>query len=112
MRTHKLILNGKEVTPRQFHRKGPIGGIGIPMISNTFTEANPWIGDIGSGVLPSQVEDTRKLVASRGLTAVRILDDGRVACTSGGDTGRMGWYKLKGGVDGDGGYRETYNSRT
>ena len=82
------------------------------MIANTFTDANPWIGDIGSGVLPSQVEEARELVSSEGLTAVRILDDGRVECTSGGDTGRMGWYKLKGSVDGDGGYRETYNSRT
>lgn len=112
MKKHKLILNGEEVSEKEFHRRGRIGGQGIPMITKTYTDANPWVGDIGSGVLPNQIAEARALVAANNLTGVRILDDGKVECTSRGETGRLGWYKLKGGVDGDGGYGETYNSRT
>lgn len=111
MRKHKLILNGKEVTPSEFHRK-KIGGPGIAMISTTYSDAKPWVGDVGSGVLPNQVAEAREIAAAKGLSGVRILDDGRVECTSRGNRGRLGWYKLRGGIDADGGYGETYNSRT
>lgn len=112
MRKHGLILNGKRVTPSEFHRGGKIGGPGIPKAINVYTEARPWVGDIGSGVLPSQVAEARAAVAEAKLSGVRILDDGKVECTSQGKQGRLGWYMLKGGVDADGGYGETYNSRT
>ena len=112
MRKHKLRLNGKEVTPAEFHRGGKIGGEGIPMITQTCTEATPWVSE-SCGVLPNQVAEERvKLAGNKDLSAVRILDNGAVECTSSGDTGRMGWVKHRGGVDHDGGYRETYNSQT
>ena len=112
MRQHKLILNGKEVTPEEFHRGGKIGGDGLPMTTRTCTEARPWVTE-SLGVLPNQVAEERKRLAkNKELTAVRILDNGAVECTDPGPAGRMGWIKHRGAVDGDGGYRETYNSRT
>ena len=112
MKTHKLVLNGEEVTPEEFHRDGRVGGDGIPMITKTCTDANPWISE-SLGVLPNQVAEERKrLSENRDLSSVRILDNGAVECTAPGDTGRMGWIKHRGAVDSDGGYRETYNSRT
>lgn len=111
-RKHRLFLNGKEVTPKEFHRGGRIGGMGIPMITSTCTESRPWVTD-SLGVLPNQVaEERERLAENRELTAVRILDNGAVECTDPGDAGRMGWIKHRGAVDADGGYRETYNSRT
>ncbi len=114
-RKYGLRINGKEVTPAEFHRRNKIGGEGIPMISKTYTDAKPWVSE-SSGVLPHQVQEARELLAkekSRGkLTAVRILDSGAVECTARGDAGRRGWCKFRGSVDGDGGYGETYNSQT
>ena len=110
MKTHKLKLNGKEVTPAEFHRGGPVGGEGIPMIAKTISESRPWRSD-SLGVLPNQVSEERERMPKH-LTATRILDDGVVECTDPGNAGRMGWIKHRGGVDADGGYRETYNSRT
>lgn|GEM_PF-2148937 len=112
MKTYKLRINGKEVTPEEFHRGGRIGGDGIPMITKTCTESNPWVTE-SLGVLPHQVKEEReRLARNKTLTSVKILDNGAVECTSPGDTGRMGWIKHRGAVDADGGYRETYNSRT
>jgi hypothetical protein len=115
MKKHKLILNGMEVTEEEFHRDGKIGGPGIPMITRTCTPSRPWITD-ALGVLPNQVAEERIRLAERQqrghLTAVRILDNGAVECTDPGDAGRMGWIKHRSAVDADGGYRETYNSRT
>ncbi len=112
MRKHGLTLNGKKVTPTEFHRGGKIGGEGVPMITKTCTDARPWVSD-SMGVLPNQVAEERKRLAEqKHLTAVRILDNGAVECTDSGNAGRMGWIKHRGGVDGDGGYRETYNSKT
>lgn len=110
MKPHKLFINGKEVTSGEFHRNGPIGGEGIPMCPTTCTAVNPWVSD-SMGVLPNQVEETRQNLPKH-LTAVSIRDDGAVECTDPGDAGRMGWIKYRGSVDGDGGYRETYNSKT
>jgi len=112
MRTHKLKLNGKEVTPREFHQGGKIGGEGIPMIPpNTYTDARPWVSE-SSGVLPRQVAEARESVANnKELTAVRVLDNGAVECTDRFDAGRRGWMKHRNKIDADGGYGETYEPK-
>ena len=112
-RAHKLILNGEEVTPEEFHRGGKIGGDGIPMIApQTFTDAKPWVSE-SMGVLPHQVPEARKqLEQNKDLSAVRIRDDGAVECTSRGERGRLGWMKYRGNkIDADGGYGETYEPK-
>jgi len=83
------------------------------MISpNTYTEANPWVSE-SMGVLPHQVPEAReKLAKNKDLTAVRILDNGAVECTSRLDAGRLGWMKFRGNkIDADGGYGETYEPK-
>lgn len=109
IKKHKLILNGKQVSEKEFHSGGKIGGEGIPMIAKTISDATPWVSE-SMGVLPNQVAEERAKMPKH-LTATRILDNGAVECTSPGESGRMGWMKHRRGVDNDGGYRETYNTK-
>ncbi len=106
----KYVLNGKEVTKEEF-LAGKKWELNTPMTSNTYTEHDPWISE-STGVLPSQVKAEREKLAKyqeKGLlTAVRIRDDGTVACTSRGEQGRVGWMQYRKQVDYDGGFGDTY----
>ena len=112
MKKHKLKLNGEWVTPAEFHRRGPIGGVGVAACPSTASEAKPRISD-SMGVLPSQVASERaklrKLQESGELTGVSIRNDGAVAYTSNGEQGAIGWQRYRGNkVNLDGGYSDTY----
>ena len=103
MRKHKLKLNGKEVTPAEFHRRGKVGGGGIPMVTRTYRDHAPLISD-GLGCMKSQVDDMRAAVAKRGIHGVRVLDNGQLEFTS--RRGRRDVLEMRGLVDGDGGYSD------
>ncbi len=103
MKRHKLFLNGKEVTEEEFHRDGPIGGQGTPHITQYYNEGSPRLSE-GLGCMKHQVPEMRRIVSERGLSGVRVLDNGAVELTSRGDRGRRGLMKLRGLCDNDGGY--------
>jgi len=108
----KYVLNGKEVTREEFLKGANDDFLKAPaMVSNTYTEHDPLISE-SSGVLPHQVKKTRekvrKLQEQGELTGVRIQNDGSVAFTSKGESGRKGWMRYRKKVDYDGGYGDTY----
>ena len=100
MRKHKLKLNGKEVTPEEFHRK-KIGGSGIPMINNAYSIAKPLISD-GIGCMKNQVPEMREAIQQRGIRGVRVLDNGQLEITS--RSGRNEVLRMRGLGDADAGY--------
>jgi len=103
MKKHKLILNGKEVTPEEFHRDGPIGGGGVPMVSRAYGEARPLISD-GIGCMKSQVPEMREVIQNRNIKGVRVLDNGQLEITS--RRGRRELLRVRGLADADGGYSD------
>jgi hypothetical protein len=103
MRKHKLCINGKEVTRKEFFANAPAGGSGTPMLNNAFRADRPLVSD-ALGCLPHQVAAMREAVQRRGLSAVRVLDDGRVEISSRGDAGRNGLLRMRGAHDNDAGY--------
>jgi hypothetical protein len=110
----KYKINRQEVTKQEFEaREGEGLSFDAACMGTIWcSESKPVISE-SSGVLPNQVAEERaKLSKRKDLSGVRILDNGAVEFTSPGDRGRMGWIKLRQSVDADGGYRETYNSRT
>ena len=58
----------------------------------------------GLGCTRRQVPEMREAVKAAGLSAVDVLDDGRVAITSRGSAGRRGLLRLNQLHDCDGGY--------
>lgn len=112
MKKHRLKLNGKWVTPSEFHRSGPVGGVGIPAIPATCSSAKPRVSE-SMGVLPHQVPveraKLRELQHKGELTGVNIRNDGAVEYTCNGEQGAIGWQRYRGNkVNLDGGYSDTY----
>ena len=81
MRKHRLKINGREVTPAEFHRRGPVGGDGVAMITNTYSTAKPLVSE-ALGCMKSQVPEMRRLVESEGIQGVQITDSGQAELTS------------------------------
>ncbi len=98
---YKLILNGKEVTSEEFHRDGPIGGSGIPMVSRAYSDAKPLISE-SLGCLPNQIPEMKETIERHGIQGVKVNPNGSLAITS--KAGRAKLMKVKGQHDGDGGY--------
>lgn len=101
MRKHKLRLNGKEVTPAEFHRGGRVGGNGLPMGANTYQEHDPLVSD-GLGCMKTQVPEMREAIKAHAIQGVRVRDNGQLEITS--RRGRKELLKMRGLVDNDGGY--------
>lgn len=100
-RKHKLKLNGKEVTPAEFHRDGPIGGSGIPMAANTYQDHAPLISE-GIGCLKAQVPEMRETIRKHNIQGVRVRDTGQLEITS--RQGRKELLRVRGLADADGGF--------
>ena len=82
MKKHKLKLNGKEVTPAEFHRGGPVGGKGIPMVTGTaYSTAKPLVSE-GVGCMKAQVPEMREMLKSRGIQGAHVRDNGQIEFTS------------------------------
>ena len=112
MSGRKYTVNGKEVTREEFLKGANNDFLKAPALTaNTYSEHDPLISQ-SSGVLPNQVAGTRQRLArlqEQGqLTGVRVLDNGSVAFTSKGESGRKGWMRYRKKVDYDGGYGDTY----
>ena len=101
MKTHKLKLNGKVVTPAEFHRKGPVGGEGIAGVSKAYSDAKPLVSD-GLGCMKDQVPEMREAIQERGIRGVRVLENGQLTFTS--RRGRREVMAMRGLHDADGGY--------
>jgi hypothetical protein len=101
VKTHKLILNGVEVTPAEFHRGGKIGGGGAAMVSNAYSEAKPLVSD-GVGCLKRQVPELRDVIRRHGIRGAKVLQNGQVQFTSRKARARL--LAVRGLVDNDGGY--------
>lgn len=97
----KYRLNGKEVSRREFHRRGCVGQFGVPMIANTYTDAKPLISE-GLGCMRNQVGEMRAEIAARGIQGVKVLDSGQLEITS--RRGRREVLRMRGLCDADGGY--------
>ena len=81
MRKHKLKINGKEVTPAEFHRRKPIGGSGVPMITNTYSTAKPLVSE-GVGCMKAQVPAMRDAIRERGIVGAHVRNNGQIEFTS------------------------------
>lgn len=103
MRKHKLILNGKEVTPEEFHRDGPIGGGGVPMVSTAYQDHKPLISE-GIGCMRGQVPEMREVIKQHNIKGVRVRDSGQLEITS--RRGRKELLRVRGLADADGGYSD------
>ena len=103
MREHKLKLNGKEVTPAEFHRDGPVGARGVPMVTTTYTDAKPLISD-GMGCMKSQVPELRDTIRRHGIQGARVLSNGQIQFTS--RRARREVLRVRGLCDSDGGYSD------
>lgn len=101
MRKHKLKLNGKWVTPEEFHAGGKIGGDGTPMATTAYREDNPLISE-GLGCMRGQVPEMRETIRKHGIKGVRVRDSGQLEITS--RQGRRELLRVRGLVDADGGY--------
>lgn len=101
-RKHRLCLNGVEVTEEEFHKDGPVGGEGVPMITPpTYTDAKPLVSD-GLGCMKGQVGEMREEIRKRNIKGVRVLDSGQLEITS--RRGRREVAHMRGLHDADGGY--------
>ena len=103
MKKHKLILNGKEVTAKEFHRGGRIGAGGVAMVSRAYGEAKPLINE-GAGCMKAQVPEMREVIKAHNIQGVRVRDNGQLEITS--RRGRKELLKVRGLMDADGGYSD------
>jgi hypothetical protein len=103
VREHLLKLNGKWVTPSEFHRGGPVGGVGVAMIANTYSTAKPLVSD-GLGVMKAQVSDMRAAIQSKGIVGAHVRDNGQIEFTS--RKARKQVADMRGLHDNDGSYGE------
>jgi hypothetical protein len=97
---HKLKLNGKEVSPAEFHRV-PIGGGGVAMAANTYQEHDPLVSE-GIGCMKAQVPEMREVIRKHNIKGVRVRDNGQLEITS--RRGRKELLRVRGLADADGGY--------
>lgn len=99
-RKHKLILNGREVTAKEFHRRR-VGGGGIAMVSRAYQDHKPLISE-GLGCMRGQVDEMRDELRQHNIRGVRVLDTGQLEITS--RQGRRELCRLRSLRDADGGY--------
>jgi len=101
---YHLRLNGKRVSRKEFHRKGPVGGEGVPLPpTDTYSTARPLVTTF-MGCLPHQVEQTRRELKERNIQGVDVLPNGAFSITS--RRGRKEANAMAGLHDGDGGYSD------
>ena len=98
---HKLILNGKEVTEKEFHRNGPVGGAGVPMCPRTYSDSNP-LPSLALSCHRSQADAYNEKAKGLGLTGIEWDAEGDCTITSRKD--RAAWLRSQQQVDADGGY--------
>lgn len=103
MKKHRLKLNGKWVTPAEFHREGPVGGVGVAMVANTYTTAKPLISE-GVGCMKSQVPEMRDAIRSHGIVGAHVRDNGQIEFTS--RKARKQVLAMRGLHDNDGSYSD------
>lgn len=101
---YHLRLNGKRVSPEEFHRKRKIGGSGIPMVAAAYSEAKPLISD-GLGCMRGQVQEMREAIKERGIQGVKVRNNGQLEITS--RRGRAEVCRMRGLHDNDAGYGDT-----
>jgi hypothetical protein len=104
MKKHGLKINGKNVTPEEFHRGGKIGGGGIPMFAGTaYSTAKPLVSE-GVGCMKSQVPEMREAILARGIVGAHVKDSGQIEFTS--RKARREVLSMRGLIDSDGGYSD------
>ena len=103
MKAHKLKINGQEVTEKEFHKNGPVGGSGIPMVTTTYSEAKPLISD-ALGCMKNQVPEMREAIRAHNIKGVRVLDNGQLEITSRQGRKEVGQMRPIPLHDGEGGY--------
>lgn len=79
-RKHKLKINGREVTARQFFRTR-CGGDGVAAISRTFSEEHPH-PSLALSCHRDTVKEYRDFVKAKGWTGLHFDDNGDLTCTS------------------------------
>lgn len=100
----KYKINGKSVTPQQWHARPGVGlRGGVPMGTVAYSESKPLISD-GIGCLKSQVPEMRQMLKDRGVRGVRVKDSGQLEITS--RRGRADLLRIRGLCDADGGYSD------
>jgi len=97
-------INGKEVSRAEFN-KTPAKELGAPMGANTYRGHDPLMSD-GIGCMKSQVPEMREVIRKHGIKGVTVQDSGRLEITS--RQGRKDILRVRGMVDQDGGYGDTY----
>lgn len=103
MRTHKLKINGREVTPAEFHRHKRVGGSGTAMFTNAYSTAEPLVSE-GVGCMKSQVPDMREAIRAEGIVGAHVRDNGQIEFTS--RKARKQVMAMRGLHDSDGGYSD------
>jgi hypothetical protein len=101
VRKHKLRLNGKEVSPAEFHRGGPIGGKGVAMGTMAYNTAKPLVSE-GVGCMKAQVPEMREAIREHGIVGAHVRDSGQIEFTS--RKARKQVLKMRDLLDNDGGY--------
>lgn len=101
MKKHRLRLNGKWVTPAEFHRDGPIGGEGVAAVTNTYSTAKPLVSE-GCGVMKAQVPETREAIREHGIVGADVKNNGQIEFTS--RRARRKFLAMRGLLDNDGGF--------
>jgi hypothetical protein len=101
VKKHRLKLNGKWVTPAEFHRGGPVGGEGVASVTNTYSTAKPLISE-GVGCMKAQVPEMREAIKERGIIGAHVRDNGQIEFTS--RKARKQVMQMRALHDNDGGY--------
>jgi len=110
MGTHKLRINGKEVSREEFFRNAPAGGPGIPMTASTYREDAP-LCSTALSVHPDQCEMMNEAVRKHGISGVHYDASKKRNCVITSREGRRKWMRVFGQMtghgaihDNDGGY--------
>ncbi len=86
-RKHKLRLNGREVSAREFFRSR-CGGTGVPFITKTFSESTPH-SSLSISCHRDTVEAYREVARRHNLTGVSFDNEGNYTATSKRDHAEM-----------------------
>lgn len=97
-------LNGREVSREEFLATAPGDWLeAAPMTANTYRAHDPLISE-GLGCMRSQVPEMREVIRRHNIKGVSVRDSGQLEITS--RRGRRELLKVRGLVDGDGGYSD------
>lgn len=98
--------NGRMVTKAELDRLMPPKTNWLeapPMASNTYSEHDPCVSE-GCGVMKSQVEEARAIIAKHKIPGAAVLESGQMRFTS--RRARKEWLNIRGFRDQDGGYSD------